>query len=215
MTTNSTDTPEHAAAAPGAPPGPAATAGPPKTPTPPSKLGYWIGGALAVLAPLAAVALGVSSVVGFANRVDDLQRVPIPGQGEVTLAEAGGYTVYYEADGVAESGEIPEATVSLARVEAGDDSAGVALESYDGSFTYDVSGHEGQAVLTFTVDEPGTYLLAASDVSEAGGTLAVGRSLTGGMGGRIALAGLVAVLGIAGGVLIVIVTALRRRRVRP
>ncbi len=83
------------------------------------------------------------------------------------------------------------------------------LESYESDFTYDISGRSGLAVLTVDIEQPGTYLLESE--AEGDGELAVGKSvantLVTSVVGALALGG----LGFVTGVVILIVTAVRRR----
>ena len=175
----------------------------------PSKKGYWLGAAIIVLAGLGAIVWFGLGFSRFSDRIDGFQRVPTNSQGEVTFDETGGYVIYFEGPGASE-GEIPTGQAQLTPVGGGDP---VALDDYESDFTYDLNGHEGVAVLTFDVDQPGTYLLESE--SEGEGELAVGRSVAGtlvtSVVGGLALGG----LGLVAGVVVLIVTAVRRRGARP
>ena len=147
--------------------------------------------------------------IRFSDRIDDFQRVPTNGQGEVTFDEAGGYVIHFEGPG-ASDGEIPSGQAQLTPVGGGEP---VPLETYESDFTYDLNGRAGVAVLTVDIVEPGTYLLESE--SEGEGELAVGRSVAGtlvtGIVGGLALGG----FGLVVGVIVLIVTAVRRRGARP
>ena len=68
----------------------------------PARLWYWVAGA-AVVAAVIWLALGL--FLGFrslSRQVEGFQRVPIPGQAEVSMAEPGGYTVYFEGLGASD-----------------------------------------------------------------------------------------------------------------
>jgi len=109
----------------------------------PSRLWYWVAGAAAVGA---VVWLGLGLVLGFLSmdrQVEGFQRVPIPGQAEVSFAEPGGYTLYFEGVGASdEQATIPPFDVSLASVGGGEE---VLIRPYGGSVSYSFAGHEGQA----------------------------------------------------------------------
>jgi hypothetical protein len=71
-------------------------------PVRPARLWYWVAGA-AVVAAVVWLALGL--FLGFrslSRQVEGFQRVPIPGQAEVSLTEPGGYTVYFEGLGASD-----------------------------------------------------------------------------------------------------------------
>jgi hypothetical protein len=133
--------------------------------------------------------------------------VPTNGEGELELDE-GGYVIYYEAPG-ADEGDIPDGRAFVTSDDTGDE---LPLETYDSELSYDNGDHAGRAVLTFEVEEPGTYLLESD--TEGDGDLAVGRSVAGKLVttivGSMALGG----LGVIVGVVILIVTAVRRRNAR-
>ena len=175
----------------------------------PSKKGYWLGAAIIVLAGLGAIVWFGLGFSRFSDRIDGFQRVPTNSQGEVTFDDTGGYVIYFEGPGASE-GEIPTGQAQLTPIEGGDP---VALDDYESDFTYDLNGHEGVAVLTLDIARPGTYLLESE--SEGEGELAVGRSVAGtlvtSVVGGLALGG----LGLVAGVVVLIVTAVRRRGARP
>ncbi|MEA2901156.1 MAG: hypothetical protein QOH36_1043 [Actinomycetota bacterium] len=175
----------------------------------PSKKGYWLGAAIIVVAGVGAIVWFGLGFTRFSDRIDGFQRVPTNSQGEVTFDDTGGFVIYFEGPGASE-GEIPTGQAQLTPVGGGDP---VALDDYKSDFTYDLNGHEGVAVLTFDIDQPGPYLLESE--SEGEGELAVGRSVAGtlvtSVVGGLALGG----LGLVAGVVVLIVTAVRRRGARP
>jgi hypothetical protein len=171
----------------------------------PSKKGYWIGGAIIVVAGLIAIAWFGLGFSRFSDRVEDFQRVPANGSGEVTLDDAGGYVIYFEGPG-ASDGDVPAGQAQLTPVDGGDP---VPLESYESDFTYDISGRSGLAVLTVDIEQPGTYLLE-SEV-EGDGELAVGKSVANTLVTSVVGALAVGGLGFVTGVVVLIVTAVRRR----
>ncbi len=75
----------------------------------PSKKGYWIGGAIIVVAGIIAIAWFGLGFSRFSDKVEAFQRVPANGSGEVTLDEAGGYVIYFEGPG-ASDGDVPVRT---------------------------------------------------------------------------------------------------------
>ena len=177
----------------------------------PSKRWYWAGGAMALASVLVAVAIVAVGFVRMSEQVDDLQRVAVPGERQVTFPEPGGYTVYYEAAAVSDGAEIPSLTVALTPSSGGE---AVPFADYGGSFTYSMPGHEGVALWTFRIDEPGTYRLNAHDEGAARGEVAVGRSVAGSLPLSLLAAGAVGTIGVGGGVAVIVATAVRRGRAR-
>jgi hypothetical protein len=100
------------------------------------------------------IGLGVWLV---SSRVDSLQRVPIPGEVELPLAEAGNYLIYYEGPGADQGVVLSAFDLTLTPT---DGKQPVALSRYQGSLTYSVGGHTGFAVFTFEINEPRSFELA-------------------------------------------------------
>jgi hypothetical protein len=141
------------------------------------------------------------------DRVDELQRVPASeAGGAVSLAEPGGYTVYFEADGVNEG----LADIPALALQPLDGAEPVSLRDYSSDFTYDFGGHEGRAVATFRLERPGRYRLRASATGGAGAELAVGRAIGDGVGRAFALAVAIAGTGLLVGGGIAVWTAIRQ-----
>ncbi len=174
----------------------------------PSRKGYWIGAAVIVGGVVGAVIWFTLGFTGFSRTIDDFQRVPVNGEGEVTFDGTGGYVLYYEAPGAGDD-VVPAGQVQLTPVGGGESPD---LESYDSELSYDLDGRSGAAVLTVDIENPGTYLLESEFEGE--GELAVGRSV----GRRLVTAILggfvIGGLGTVVGAIVLIVTAVRRRGAR-
>jgi hypothetical protein len=145
-----------------------------------------------------------------AERVDSFQRVPLPGEGEVSLDHSGGYVIYYEGPG-AETGNIPDFTVNVTPRSA---SAAVqGLEHYESSLTYSFGSREGRAVFTLQVASPGTFLIEATDAPATSGdsSLAIGSSIAGRIVGIAVASAVLMVVAVGGAIAIAIVRHRRRR----
>ena len=129
-----------------------------------------VAAVLATVGIAAGVTLLVLAGVAYVDRVDDFQRVPVGTGGTFVLGGVGGHSVYLEADGVA-GRDRPRLAVEIRDGREGR----VPVEPYGSKVTYDVSGHEGVALGSFSVDRPGTYTIRSSESTT--GTLAVGRGL--------------------------------------
>jgi hypothetical protein len=124
----------------------------------------------------------------------------------VTIASAGGRTLYYEGRGS------PTLTRLDVRIVAPDGSA-LAVEGYSGDLRYDApDGTVGRAVGTFTAPIAGAYQLTVGETISQGAHLAVGE--------RISTSTIASILGallligatFCAGLIIVTVTAARRSR---
>jgi hypothetical protein len=124
---------------------------------------------------------------------------------------AGGYVLYYEAPGLnSESGgtSVPPLDITL-RSPTGEV---LPLSDYDSSFTYSIGGHEGRAIGTVQVDDPGAYRLTVAESPGSAGVVAVGRGMGRWVVGLVLAAVLSFFVLIAAGTVLAVVTAVRRDR---
>jgi hypothetical protein len=182
---------------------------PPTRPTPPptpvrrrlSGGWYWVAGILAVLGLTAAFVWGAVGTITALDRVDDFDRVTIPGSMTVVGAGSGTKVVYYEGPAEVARYADPTATgrpaipynpATDATIEVGyatntptwqqlrlrvigPDGAVVPVRTYRSSARYDVDpGRLGRAVATFDATAAGPYRVTAARATEIGATLAVG-----------------------------------------
>jgi len=162
---------------------------------------------------VAAIAWIASGVAGFIGQIDDFQRVPIGEERRVAFTGTGGYTLYYEGPG-ADSGDsfsgAPDLEVEIAPV----DGRPLRLSDYDSDVTYTIHDHEGRALYSFEIDDPGTYVVRSDSRLAEVGEIAVGRGLGRRLFGPIVGGIAVGLWGVGGGIGIVALTALRRRDAR-
>lgn len=157
----------------GASPPPAAT-----TPTPPpsgrlTPSGWWyvVAAAFGIGGIVLAIVLGVGFAEDYTDRIDDFERVQVPGTQTVVL-EAGDYTIYQEFFGADDDLRIPpDVTVNV----TGPDGEAVELDDYDGSFSYTGSGREGVALSTFEAEERGEFTVSTEGDSLS--TIAIGEGI--------------------------------------
>jgi hypothetical protein len=64
----------------------------------PSRRWYWVAGCVLAGAAICLV-LAVAGFFSLNRQIIDFQRVRVPGQGEVTFAQPGGYVLYVERPG--------------------------------------------------------------------------------------------------------------------
>jgi hypothetical protein len=184
-----------------------------RQPIRPSRVWYWVAG-VAVAASVVWLALGIFfGIRAFSRQIEGFQRVPIPGQAEVSFDEPGGYTVYFEGLGAAdEQVTIPSFSVSLAPVGGGEE---IPVHPYGGSATYSVGARSGRAVGTFRIDEPGRFLLQTDGNPEGvQAHVAVGSSITPAIFRTLGLTIPAVLLLFFGGAALAVVVAVRRRQAR-
>ena len=186
----------------------------------PSQRWYLLAGCLLAVAA-AILAIAVTGIFSWDRQIQDFQRVPVPGRGEVTLTQPGNYVLYIETRGQCCSWTVgspggPFAHWSMRLAMGPVDGPGpIPIRDWHGlPESYSVSGHQGMTGMTVTIAHPGTYLIETGDVHPATVTdLAVGRDVL-----RATLLPLVLIVAglaaLGGAVLLFVLTAVRRRRAR-
>ncbi len=171
----------------------------------PRALWYWIGAACIVAGLVAAVVLGVRSVVGADDKIDSFPRVDIPGRATIDL-EPGTYTLYHEFPGAADDVGRPAPTVIVTDPEGEEVPIGFSL----GTQTYAISGNEGISMGELRIWTRGPHEVFVRGEPRFGERVAIGKGVVGDIIlGVFAALGLAA-LGILVGLTILIVTAVRR-----
>jgi hypothetical protein len=176
---------------------------PPPTPVRrrPSGGWYWVAGILAVLGLTAAFVWGAVGAITALDRVDDYDRVAIPGSMTVFVADPGTRVVYYESpaefaryadptttgrnatrwnpatDATIEVGYAANTPTwqQLGLQVTGPDGSVVPVRTHRSTARYDVDpGRLGRAVARFDATTAGPYRVSAARATEAGARLAVG-----------------------------------------
>ncbi len=153
---------------------------------------FWIGGVIMVGGVLAAIAFGVLSFFGIADTVDDFPRVA-RGTDTVVIESSGEYVIYAE-DGTA------FATVEVLTP----DGEPVPTSPYLTGLSYDFNGRSGQAASTFEAEATGPYVVTTDT------DIAIGPSIAGDLLRTILIPFVVAGLAVLLGLIVIIVTAVRR-----
>jgi hypothetical protein len=181
----------------------------PPTKRPPARSWYW----LALVVFLAGLGWMGGGLYRLFDEIDSLQRVAIPGEGEVTL-DRGDYVIYYEGPGAA-AGSVPAITVTVTPVSP---SAAVKdIEEYGDSVTvtYNWGSHEGRAAFTLEIAGPGRFLIEAPDgAMPTGSSLAIGSSIGRSIVETVLPALVLMVAAIGGAIALAIVRRRRRQRLR-
>jgi hypothetical protein len=173
----------------------------------PSIAGYVIAVVVAVGGIALGIVLIISGIRSYIDKVEGFERVDVPGSAEVSLGDAGGYSLYFERPGLDNDDPLPRISVS---VTAPDGSA-VDLDRYSSDVSYSVSGFDGRGAFTFHADEPGAYRVRTDG---AGGEVAVGRGIGARFAGAVvAGVGTLLLAPVLAGVL-ALLTFLRRSRAK-
>jgi hypothetical protein len=173
----------------------------------PSRAGWWITGLL-FLAAVACVILAVFGFASFRGQINGFQRINAPGQGQVTFASTGDYKLYFEGPGQGRG----HANLAMISASSGRPVKISALSGESASYT--LGGHSGQEVASFTISQPGRYVLRATPTSGATpADVAVGRGIGGGVVRGILFI-VAAVLLFFAALITALITAIRHRRGR-
>jgi hypothetical protein len=176
-----------------------------------SKKGYWIGGGLIVLGGVLAALWFVISFVRLDDQIDGFARVPVPGEQTVRL-EARKYIVYYEGFAALEIIPTPD-ELTIADAESGDD---LEIEPYAGSLTYSFGERDGSAQGTVTPPRAGDYVVTTnSEDAGSNAAVALGDSIATPLLRTIVGTIVIGALLVLAGVIMLVVTAIRRNRNAP
>ncbi len=166
----------------------------------PSTLPILIGSAIAALSLIFAVWWIVSGLVALSNKVDDFDRIDVPGSGVVSL-DKGSYTIYYEGQ---------RADLQVAVTDKQQPNRAVKLRRSDVSSEYSFGGHSGVSVFGFDAPVSGDYsVVVVSDTS--GGQLAIGQGIGMDLVSILAVVLGVFFLGVGFGLFLFVFTVFRRR----
>jgi hypothetical protein len=170
----------------------------------PSTAGYGLAVVIPVVGLLAGSGWGITAYLGMQRQIDDLVRVGVPGQTVVSIPEAGERVLYYE-------GSEPISLTDLAPQVSAPDGTLVRVEAYDLDLRYDApGGGVGQAIGTFDADSPGRYEVRIDGTAPSGAEVAVGETIANSELGSVVGAMLLIFSSIGVGVVLTIVTAVRR-----
>jgi hypothetical protein len=170
----------------------------------PSTAGYRLAVVIAVMGLVAGAAWGITAYLGMQRQIDDFVRVSIPGQAVVSIPEAGGRVLYYEGP------ESISLTDLAPHVRAPDGTA-VRVQDYGLDLRYDApGGGVGRAIGAFEADSPGRYEVRIDGTAPPGAEVAIGETIANSKLGSIVGAVLLILGSLGAGVVLTIVTAIRR-----
>lgn len=178
-----------------------------------STLGYWLAAAIMLAGLIGGGVLAAVTGFGAYERLTDMPRAAVPGDVAFDVTDTGDQLVYY-------IGEADTSWRELGLTVTGPDGRDVQVKSYLlGTKVASIAAHDHYdeyaahpqfAVATFRADQTGGYEIATTSAAENGAEIAVGENLV-----RPVLFGLfgalaVVLAGVATGVVLIIVTAVRR-----
>jgi hypothetical protein len=163
-----------------------------------SKLGYLFGGAL-VLFAFAVAGIAVSSAM---STMRGMQRVAMPGSAEIMLP-AGPSTLYVETTSHVGDRDIDTPGDFELRCEA----SGLELHKPSSRVRYEMGGYKGHNAFDVRVENGGKFTLTCASDGNQPFAVAIGA----GVGAWIVIA-VLAVIPLLGGIALLLVTFLRRRR---
>jgi hypothetical protein len=178
----------------------------------PSAGWIWLGSAIGALGLAAAIVWGVIGVTGYLNRVNDLARMPVPGQMTVQIA-SGEQFVYYEGQRAGSPASLGQLGIQMTDPQGNT----VALEPYRLDLRYDAPGNDGligHALATFRASGTGAYRVSATGTAPAGARIAVGESVAKNVIPTVL--GIIALflVTVGGGLALIVMTLVRRSSVR-
>ena len=173
---------------------------------------------LAVLVVVIGFAIfGLLLFKNLSGITDSLIQVVVPGKTDITLPEAGKYTIFYEYQSVVgnkvyKTEKISGLQCALTSQETG---AEIALSAPSGSSTYTLGGRAGRSIWVFSIDKPGNYQISAWYPEGQEGqevVLAIGSGFTGKIVGTVFSSLAILFGSIAIAVVITVVTAIKREK---
>jgi hypothetical protein len=146
------------------------------------------------------------------RQVQNFPRAALPARLDVLVTEPGRQFIYYERGDHHEGGDAAGLTF-VGLVVLGPDGQQPATRQPDGRIEYDIGGHSGYAMTTFDADRPGRYTVEAQG-GRPGGAIAVSTSMAGATVRTVLGPLAVLFVTVVTGVVLAVVTYLRRRRSR-
>jgi hypothetical protein len=170
-----------------------------------STAGYWIALLIGLGGLVGGLAWGLTAYRGLQEEIDGFARLTVPGEAVVPIEASGGQVVYYEGPG---SPSLQDLDVRI----MGPGGAHVPVDVYDADLRYDAPDQVvGRAIGTFQAATPGRYGIVVGAAPQ-GSRVAVGGSIASSKLGSIIGALLLVVAAGAAGLVLAVVTGIRRSR---
>lgn len=176
----------------------------------PSAAWYVLGTGALFAGLAAAITIVIVAVFGIFTAIGEYQRVEIPGPATIEVDEPGEQIIFVE-----DTRELGAFLGSGPAIEVYDpDGDLLRLRGSWATQSYTHDGYHGTETNRFTAAEPGQYRVevASAEALPTTARLAIGPSAFDGIPGRIVLAVLAGLGGLVVGLVVVVVTAVRRGR---
>lgn len=175
----------------------------------PSRHWYWLAagpGAIAV----ALILLAIIGFVSFNQQISSFPRVQVPGQETLTFTGTGQYLVYFEGPGFGSARPSSSGSVPLLLLSQTTGQHVPISKLRNQTDFYNLGGHSGTAVGSFTIVAPGRYTLEAGQPSNSTLTdIAVGRGFVASLIASVVEI-VIGILVLIGGGVAAVVIAIRR-----
>jgi hypothetical protein len=171
----------------------------------------------AIILCVGVAVFGIFLFLRIRSFAEDFQRVVVPGSAEVTIDEAGTWTIYQEAG--SSFGGVVYGTADLTGLQVevfAPSGASIPVMPPNVSETYEIGGRRGYAIFRFEAPEAGTYRLTARYPGGTGATgiLTVGQGFTLGIVWTVFGAIAILMVAITLALLVAAVTFVKRYRAR-
>lgn len=183
----------------------------------PSKVWVWIGALLMVAGVVTFVVMAVIAVRQMSDDVDNkFARFVAPSQTTVSISEPGDYVIYYESLSEIDGREY--STVDGAEFAAevrGPDGRVLNLRTYTSEISFSTSGRTGEARYRFNAATAGRYVVVIADATiDEPFVVSIGAPVLARLVRLMLLGALIGGLVFLGGLIMLIVTLVKRRRAR-
>jgi hypothetical protein len=168
----------------------------------PSHAWYWVAAAVVLLGVAAGVAWGTVATLHTHQQAQDLPRTGLPGRLEVATTAGTSTIIFFEGEGKPSPAE-------LGLTVTGPNGSQVPVRPYDLRMDYEIGGWTGTPVASFSAPDTGTYVVAAQKTSGAG-EIAAGANFVRAQALNIVGALALISASIALGLVMVVVTIVRR-----
>jgi len=194
----------------------------------PGKFWYWLGGLLIAAGIIGGIVIGVVGVARLIDSINNFGRFKVEngsGSATVNFQKSGKYSIYYEGkskvcqDLSQTTGSCEKVTVSGNKnppdrldISLTNDSGSLQVQQSKNSVSYNFGDFQGQEIAFVQVPQPGAYTMTVQSPDNGEFAVAIGKGVVSSILPWVATAALIALVGLALGLIAIIVTAVKRGR---
>jgi hypothetical protein len=194
----------------------------------PGKFWYWLGGLLIAAGIIGGIAIGVVGVARLIDSINNFGRFKVEngsGSATVNFQKSGKYSIYYESkskvcqDLSQTTGSCEKVTVSGNKnppdrldISLTNDTGSLQVQESKNSVSYNFGDFRGQEIAFVQVPQPGAYTMTVQSPDNGEFAVAIGKGVVSSILPWVATAALIALVGLALGLIAIIVTAVKRGR---